>query len=518
MMTSRDDLLLLLSDIVGEQHVRRDAPDRIAYSSDLWPRSQIWKLGGQICRHPPDAVVWPANEDEVSAVVRLCRERGVPLIPYGAGSGVCGGTLPIFGGVVLDVRRMAKILDVDERDLTVRAQPGIVGMHLEEELSDRGYTLGHFPSSILCSTLGGWLAGRSAGQYSSRYGKIEDMVTSMRVVLPDGSRLSTGPEEPFDWTQIMVGSEGTLGIITEATLRVFPAPQATAFRGYRFRTMEDALRGIRQVMQAGLEPNVVRLYDPFDSLLQGSGGESHSGSSSLFNPVRALVSGSSPAGGKSGRHAAISMLLGRPKLLNRLIDALPVSCLMIIGFEGEREDVDEDIQRARRILEDAGGTDGGEGPGLHWLKKRYGISFKQSPVFEAGAFVDTMEVATTWSRLLGLYWEVRRALSRHVLVMAHFSHAYREGCSIYFTFAGYRPSPKELEALYAKTWADGQAAVLRVGATLSHHHGVGYAKRANMIHEHGAGLALLYGVKDTFDPADLMNPGKVLPDREARGR
>lgn len=507
-------LLRELRAAVGEEHLRRGEPERIAYSSDMWPRHQIWKLAGQVRRHPPDAVVWPADTSQIAEIVRVCRRHGVPLIPYGAGSGVCGGAVPIRGGIVMDVKRMNRFLSVNDYDLTVTAEAGINGMHLEEELVDRGYTLGHFPSSILCSTLGGWLAARSAGQYSSRYGKIEDMVVSMEVVLPDGTVVETGPDQPFDWTQVLVGSEGTLATITKATLRIHPAPAAQSFRGYRFRTVEDALRGMRRVMQSGLLPNVMRLYDPFDSLLHGSESGKSGGVSSMLDPIRELLSGrTGGSGGKVGRKAAISLALSAPGLLNRVIGSLPVSCLMIIGFEGLQREVDDDMQRARRILEGLGGVDGGEGPGDRWLAKRYAVSFKQSPVFDAGAFVDTMEVATTWGRLMGLYREVRRSLSSHVMVMAHFSHAYREGCSIYFTFAAYRRDPAALERLYDRVWNDGLAAVLRVGASISHHHGVGYAKRDHMRREHGAGIHLLYGVKDTLDPTEVMNPGKVLPDR-----
>ena len=507
-------LLKELREAVGDANVRRGEPERIAYSSDMWPRHQIWKLGGDVRRYPPDAVVWAHTEQEVAEVTRVCRRHAVPLIPYGAGSGVCGGAVPLRGGVMLDLKRMNRVLEVDDHDLTVTAEAGIIGMHLEEELLDRGYTLGHFPSSILCSTLGGWLAARSAGQFSSRYGKIEDMVISMRAVLPDGERVSTAQSEPFDWTQVIVGSEGTLGSITSATLRIHPAPEAEAYRGYRFRSIKEGMRAIRILMQSGLEPHLVRLYDPFDSLLHSSDSESSGGISAALDPVRELLGGRVKSLAPRGaRNFGIALALSFPSLINRAIDALPVSCLMIIGFQGQRGHVDDDMQRARGLLEDAGGVDGGEGPGLRWRANRYSVSFKQSPMFEAGAFVDTMEVACTWSRLDGLYRDVRRAVSPHVLVMAHFSHAYREGCSIYFTFAGHKRDPAALERLYDRVWSDGLAAVVQAGATISHHHGIGYAKRDHMRREHGAGLRLLYGVKDVLDPTGFMNPGKVLPDR-----
>ncbi|MFT5433904.1 MAG: alkyldihydroxyacetonephosphate synthase, partial [Myxococcota bacterium] len=313
----------------------------MAYSSDMWPRHQIWKMGGQPMRHPPDVVVWPGSEAEVAAVVRACSKYSVPIVPYGAGSGVCGGAVPIRGGVVVDMKRLNRFIEVDDHDLTVTAGPGIIGMHLEEELDARGYTLGHFPSSIVCSTLGGWLAARSAGQFSSRYGKIEDMIVSMRVVLADGSILETGPDQPFDWTQVIVGSEGILGLITQATLRMHPKPESAAFRGYRFRNLEDAVRAVRLVMQAGLAPHVIRLYDPFDSLLHSSGGGQVS---SMLDPIRDVLGGRVGAFGKrASKKVGIAVALSVPAVLNKVVDSISASCLLIVGFEGHRRRVDEDM-------------------------------------------------------------------------------------------------------------------------------------------------------------------------------
>ncbi|MFT7623405.1 MAG: alkyldihydroxyacetonephosphate synthase [Myxococcota bacterium] len=508
-------LLRQLEGIVGAAWVRRTEADRIAYSSDMWPRHQIWKMAGDPSRHPPEAVVSPANADEVASVLRSCADHGMPIIPFGGGSGVVGGTVPIRGGVIVDTKRMNRVVAIDDVDLTVTAQGGINGMHLEEELNERGYTLGHFPSSILCSTLGGWLAARSAGQLSSKYGKIEDMVVGVKVALPSGEVMETGPEQAFDWTQIIVGSEGILGTILSGTLRIHPQPETRAYRGYRFRTVEDGLRAIRQVMQSGLAPHVVRLYDPFDSLLHSSDGSGGGGVTTMLNPVRELLGrhlGKRKSSGR-GKAAALAVALSSPATLNRLLEAVSASCLLIIGFEGAADAVDGDMREARRILEQTGGVDGGEGPGLRWEKHRYNVSFKQAAIFQAGAFVDTMEVACTWSRLEGLYDEVRRAVQPHALIMAHFSHAYREGCSIYFTFLAHKRDPAALERHYERVWNEALTAVVRAGASISHHHGVGYAKRDYMRREHGAGIRLLYGAKDALDPAGVMNPGKVLPDR-----
>ena len=266
----QSELLAGLTAIVGDERVSTTLPDLVSYGGDFWPKLQIWKMGGDIERYPPDCVVWPESEAAIAAVVRFCVDHKVPVVPYGAGSGVCGGTLPLHGGVVVDVKRVGEpAFSIDRESLTVTAPAGLNGQHLEDRLETAGFTLGHFPSSIMCSTVGGWLAARSAGQFSSRYGKIEDMVVSLRVVLPDGSLLDTAdraPGEP-DWNQLLIGSEGTLGVITAATLRIHPAPASRSLRGFRFLHLNDALRAMRLVMQAGLRPMVLRLYDPFDSMM-----------------------------------------------------------------------------------------------------------------------------------------------------------------------------------------------------------------------------------------------------------
>ncbi len=524
----QSEIIAGLSDIVGESHVSSTVPDLISYAGDFWPKQQIWKLGGDVERYTPDCVVWPADEAETSAVVGFCRDNRVPIVPYGAGSGVCGGTLPIHGGVIVDVKRMRGVVGIDESSLTVTAQAGINGQHLEDALGDAGFTLGHFPSSIMCSTLGGWLAARSAGQFSSRYGKIEDMVMSLRAVLPDGSILDTAdraPGEP-DWTQLIVGSEGTLGIITSATLAVSPAPASRALRGFKFLHLHDALRAMRLVMQAGLRPMVLRLYDPFDSLMAlGKEPKPEEDSQGKLAAVGELVKGwrerlgMAPSEEPLHRRAlaglhrkSIASALAMPSVVNRLAHMVPSPCLMIIGFEGADESVQRESWRGRQILVEAGGTDAGSQVGEAWLVKRYAVSFKQAKLYQAGAFVDTMEVATTWDRLEALYEGVRAAVEPHAFIMAHFSHAYREGCSIYFTFAGFRRQPDRAEALYDRIWAAALDAVHRAGGTASHHHGVGLSKKNAMVAEHGEMLRVWRALKDALDPDGIMNPGKLFPD------
>jgi alkyldihydroxyacetonephosphate synthase len=521
------DLAEALGRVTAPSRVSVSPPDRLTYARDLWPRGLLAVAAGDVAPYPPDAIVWPTSTAEVQAIVRLCIERRVPIVPFGAGSGVCGGAIPIRGGVVVDVKRM-RALRVDEDAMTVTAEAGINGEHLEHALARRGYTLGHFPSSIMCSTLGGWVAARSAGQCSSRYGKIEDMVRSVELVTGAGDVLDTAAGEGagFDWNPLLVGSEGVLGIFTRATLRIHRQPAVRFMRGFRFARVEAGCEAIRRVMQRGLRPSVVRLYDELDTAMQrwsrggaarrdGSplgGDDERAGEGLLSRVLRAAG-----LGGTAGlRHRAIAAALERPLLANRAVDALGprsgVGCLLIAGCEGEPDLAEAESKAVFHELHAAGGRDLGAAPGERWLAHRYDVSFGLSRIFQTGAFADTMEVATTWSRLMPLYRAVRAAVAPHAFIMAHFSHAYEDGCSIYFTFAAAAPHSDGragAERRYDRIWRAGLAAVSEAGATISHHHGVGMSKAAFLPAEHGESLRVLGALKRTFDPHGIMNPGKL---------
>lgn len=487
--------------------------------------------------HPPDVVVWPETADEIAEIVRVARRYRLPIVPYGAGSGVCGGAVPIYGGITLDTKRMDRVLSVDASDLVCEAETGINGERLERELVRRGFTLGHFPSSIYCSTLGGWLAARSAGQMSTKYGKIEDMVLGVTAVTGRGDVLQTGRHGRAaagpDWTQLLVGSEGTLAVLTSARLRIRPAPEARHLRGFEFPSVIAGLEGIRRVLQRGLKPAVVRLYDEFDTMitLRHKPRTPHHGETPRKGALPSLEGGPGAeaerdddgflgallklGGGPSGlRREALAAALGRPRLLNTLAETFAQrlgrrGCLLVVGVEGARQRADVEAGLTWGELQRAGGRDLGEGPGQRWLENRYAVSYKMSKVFEAGAFVDTMEVAATWERLLDLYDGVRRAVGRHAFVMAHFSHAYPEGCSIYFTFAGWAPTRQAAEQKYDAIWRDGLTAATRAGGTISHHHGVGLMKGPFMAEEHRDSMVVYQALKASLDPDGILNPGKM---------
>lgn len=531
----------------------------------MWTRGLLAIAAGEPPGASPCAIVWPQTAAEVQAIVGLCRYHHVPLVPFGAGSGVTGAALPAEGGLVIDMKRM-RALHIDAERHLLTCEPGLLGSHLEEQLNRRGLTLGHFPSSIMCSTVGGWLATRGAGQMSTKYGKIEDLVQSMEVVTGTGEllRVDCGEDGGPDLLQLLVGSEGTLGIITRATFAVRPLPAARRLRGYLFPDVASGCSAIRQLLQIGLRPAVVRLYDELDTLISGAGRHSASGSKPGRNLTGELEGAASwvlqQLGSRVGKlelgspaHPPLELedllkllkpdaqkaksrlerwllqtVLSQVQPLNRLVEALlprlSIGCLLILGFEGEEALTAAEEELGRSELLRLGARDLGEEPGEHWLRHRYDVSFKMPKAFAAGAFVDTVEVATTWDRLNALYRDVRSALGQDALVMAHFSHAYSDGCSIYFTFMGRALSTggqqdavadrqarlEKDRRSYDALWQAAMRAALRVGATISHHHGIGILRTPHMAAEHGASLGVLHALKQVCDPDGLCNPGKLL--------
>lgn len=540
---------------VGADRVATDQATRIAYARDLWPLLTLSLKEGKV-EDLPEAVVRPTSEDEVARVVDLAHRARVPVVPYGGGSGVCGGAVPVAGGISLDVKRMDRIVAIDEGRLLADVEAGIVGQTLEEQLNARGFTLGHFPSSIYCSTLGGFVAAKSAGQFSSKYGKIEDMVAGVRAVTPGLGVVETGAYVPSgrgpDWTPAFVGSEGTLGVVTRALLRVHRLPEAMRFRGFSFPGMDAAVLAMRKLVQRGMRPSVLRVYDPFDTWMAMR--RPNEKPEAQADPTGAAFArrlgladregddadsyGSEPVGGLGDRlkdvfdrlpnsrslrdalnarlrpeNLPLGTLLRQPRLANVATSLLGSRCLAVVGFEGTQVEVDAAIEELLQIWKVEKGVDLGADPGERWFRTRYHVSFKLPQALERGAWVDTIEVATFWDRLVPLYDEVKRAVSDKAVVMAHLSHAYHEGCSIYFTVAGPAGSSSEARDTYQRVWDAALDATLRVGGTVTHHHGVGLLKREWAAREIGSARHLYDALKDALDPHGILNPGKLLPPK-----
>jgi len=439
-------------------------------SRDWWPLTLAWAVAGEVPARPA-IIARPSSAAEVAAVLRICTEDRIPVTPAAGRSGVCGASIPVFGGVALDLTAMTGVIEVDDRSLRATVAPGTFGDVLEDELrSVHGVTLGHWPQSMALSTVGGWLACRSAGQYSTRYGKIEDMVIGLEVVLADGTTLRTGGRAPRsatgpDLTQVFVGSEGTLGVITEATLRVHPVPVAEARSAWGFASFADGLDACRRVLRRGATPAVLRLYD----------------------------------GRETGRtfkldtNALVVLDEGDPGLVAATMAIVEEECRTTAG--SERLD------------------DGLVG---HWLEHRNDVSALPALV-SRGVVLDTVEVAAPWSALADLYRDATSALEAidgMIAASAHQSHAYGDGACLYFTWAaslpdGARIGGPEGDALYRRAWDAVTSATLGAGGTLSHHHGVGLNRSRYLTRALGLGGADVLGrVKRALDPVGVLNPGK----------
>ena len=506
------DILEKLSSIVGAKNVSIRDIDRYSYSRDMSPVNLMQTTEGFLI-HSPGAIVWPKTTEELSEICKLAYSEKIAMVPFGAGSSVVGGCVPIRGGIVVDIKKMNQVLDIDSKSNLVTAEAGIIGEHLEREVARRGFTMGHFPSSIYSSTLGGYLAARSAGQLSAKYGKIEDMVVGMEAVLPQGQivntlvtpRSATGP----DWNQILVGSEGTLGFITKATCKIWPSPQSRRFLAFIFPDSVTGVDAIRVMFRHDLKPAAVRLYDEFDTMLVGTSGKSGKHGSPLdFLPVKEF--------GKMVYQLVPKTLKKTKRFFARRADMVNIlsrfankGCLLVLMFEGEQRLVDYEFEAATTICEEVGGTNKGPELAMNWYENRYHVSHKQTKVYFNGAFADTIEVATTWDKVMRLYDQIRSAVSPLAFIMAHFSHAYKDGCSIYFTFVSAGETPLESEKNHRRIWDAAMEATLRVGGTISHHHGVGMSKARFMVQEHRQVMKVFQAIKDEIDPESLCNPGKM---------
>jgi alkyldihydroxyacetonephosphate synthase len=459
-----------LEALLPDGTVSTDPADLSSHAHDWWTLALLRQRRGDTFTLPA-AVVRPSSTDEVSTVLRWAQETRTPVVPFGGGSGVSGGAEAIAGSISLDVRRMNRVLAVDDVALTLTAQAGIGGRELEDDLAGRGLTLGHFPQSIDISTLGGWVAAQSAGQKSARYGRLEDMVLGLEVVLPGGAIVRTRPAPASaagpDLARLFIGSEGTLGVVTEATLGVRRTPRAVGHGAYAFGSFTDGLAAVRRVAQEELHPAVMRLYDESDV-------------------------------GIAFRDAA----------------ERPEGSLLVLRFEGDVI-ADAEERAVRELVENAGGKDLGPGLAERWWEHRNDAvgTFRQIMLEELlgpAAAVDTMEIAGMWPAT-ELYESVRSALSSHAdVVGCHASHPYPQGTCLYFTFVFVGATDDSaVEARYRGAWADAAAATLAAGGTITHHHGVGLLKAPWLPGELGGGFEVLRAVKRALDPAGIMNPGKL---------
>jgi alkyldihydroxyacetonephosphate synthase len=438
----------------------------------------------------PDAVLRPPDDAAVEAVLGASAEAGVAVVPYGGGTSVVGGLDAVSDShaavVSLDLAHLRSV-ELDPRSLTAILGPGLSGPDAERALGALGATLGHFPQSFEQATIGGFAATRSAGQASSGYGRFDDVVTSIELTAP-GGRLQTraiphtaaGPA----LRELVLGSEGTLGVITEVSCRVRPAPRTRHYEGWMAEDFKAGREIVRDLAQAHEAPDVLRLSDEEET--------------------RVTLG-----------------LAGTEGLQKRALDAYlslrrrQGGCLMICGWEGETESVRRRRSLSQTRLRLGGAVPLGASAGRSWNRNRYGGPYLRDELMDLGVMVETLETAHTWSRLDELYRAVsaalRGALGERSIVMCHVSHAYPDGASLYFTFFARARRGGELEQWRAAKSAACEAIVATEG-TITHHHAVGRDHAPYMRAEVGElGLDALRAVKERLDPAGIMNPGKLLP-------
>jgi alkyldihydroxyacetonephosphate synthase len=437
----------------------------------------------------PDAVVLPASHDEVRGVLSACASHGVAVVPFGGGTSVVGGVEPLRGPhgavVALDLSRLDRLTLVDERSLTIAVEPGLRLPELERRLAQRGLTLGHFPQSFERATVGGCVATRSAGQASTGYGRIDELVLGARmaaptvdVELPAMPASAAGP----DLREVVVGSEGTLGVLTSVALRVAPAPAERRYEGWAFASFGEGAEALRALAQAGAAPDVARLSDEAETRLQLdlAGGGVAARLAGVYLRARGVAGG----------------------------------VVAICGWEGAHDDVVRRRARSVRVLRAHGGVPLGPAPGRAWVRGRYRAPYLRDELMERGVLVETLETAAQWSALFGLYRAVggalRAALGR-VVVLCHVSHLYPSGASLYFTFLARAEPGREVEQWRTAKRAASEA-IVAAGGTITHHHAVGRDHASYLEAEASAGgIAALRAVKAELDPAGIMNPEKLLP-------
>ncbi len=478
-ITLPSDALAAIEAVVGAEQVTSDHDARVAHTRG-WSTPDLLKLRTGDATDAPDAVAFPGSHDEVVSLLGVCGEHRIAVVPYSGGTSVVGGLVAAregFAGVLaLDLRRLDALLAVDDVARTATVQAGVRGPRAEEMLRQRGLTLGHFPQSYEGASIGGYAAARSAGQASAGFGRFDEMVVGIVLATPRGTiELGSAPMSAAgpDLRQLVLGSEGTLGVITSVTVRVRPAPEVRVYEGWKFTSFDAGAAALRRLVQDGPVPTVLRLSDEAETGVN------------LADPNGQLGSGS---GG----------------------------CLAITGYEGTAADVACRRAAATEVLTSIGGEALGTEPGEAWRTGRYRAPYLRDPLLDAGVLVETLETVTFWSNLSALRSAVTDALQSALsaggtpaLVLCHISHVYETGASLYFTVVCAQAADAIAQWQVAKAAAN--AAIRSSGAAITHHHGVGTDHRDTYAAEIGPlAVDVLRAAKNALDPAGILNPGVLI--------
>lgn len=475
--TATEELLSELRGIVGDAHVLVDDAARVARTRGKSTPDLLQAREGDLAA-APDVVVRPDGHDEVSAVIACAVRHHVAVVPLGGGTAVTGGLVADRDGfaavISLDLGRMKRLLRLDETSHTATLEPGLRGPEAEALLNAHGYMLGHFPQSFEFATIGGFAATRSSGQSSAGYGRFDAMVVALRAATPIGDLVTgvapasaAGP----DLRQVLLGSEGTFGVITEVTVRIRRAPEVKVYEGWRWPSFEAGSAAMRTLAQSGSLPSVLRLSDEAETALN------------LADP--------SAIGSEAN-----------------------TGCLMIVGHEGAPARVRARQQEVAEILTGLGGVAAGTEPGEKWAHGRFDAPYLRDSLLDLGVLVETLETATFWSQAPALYAAVKESLvaglGEGAIVLCHISHVYETGCSLYFTVAAAGHEDRLTQWAGVKEAVN--AAIVDNGGTITHHHAIGTDHRAALAREVGpVGVQVLRGLKQSFDPTGVLNPGVLVP-------
>jgi alkyldihydroxyacetonephosphate synthase len=474
---------------LGADAVRTDDESRARHAGGQSYEEIVRRRQGDASA-APDAVLLPADAAEVDAVLRICSDEGVAVVPWGGGTSVVGGLAAERGThralVALDLSRLDALLAVDEVALTATFQPGITTPVAEAALAEHGLTLGHVPQSYERASLGGYVVTRSAGQASTGYGRIDDLVVGLRMATPIGELVlpavpgsAAGP----DLRRLVLGSEGTLGVVTEVTLRVHRQPDVRRYEGWMAPSWDAGHEILRRIAQEGPRPDIARLSDEDET----------------------RISMALSSTGRVTRRAMSAYLKAR---------RVSGGCLVIVGFEGSQHDVRSRRRGVRSVLRKGGAVPLGARAGAAWEHGRFAGPYLRDSLLDAGVLAETLETAAEWSGLRGLYDGVRTALHTSLgraLVGCHVSHLYPTGASLYFTVLAPAETGGEVEQWTAAKRAANDA-IVAAGGTITHHHAVGTAHRDHVTADlSDVGIEALRAVKARLDPAGILNPGKLLP-------
>lgn len=480
---SRTELRELIK-LVGSENVQVDDFSRARHAFGKYYADILRLRLGRVAT-APDAVVYPRSEEDVVKVINYCNNRRIAVVTWGAGSSVTRALEASKGGIALDMsRHMTDILSLNAEDSTVTVEAGILGPDIEKYLNERGYTCGHFPQSFEFSTVGGWVAARGAGQASTGYGRIEDMVVGLRAVTPAGI-ISAGnyPAASVggDIRHFLMGSEGTLGVITRVTLRVRKYNPAHAkLKSYMFPSFEQAISAMREMMQSQvMPPHFFRISDPEETEV---------------------------GLGMKGKDKGIT-----GALLNALGFRKGGRSLMYAIFEGNPEQTKVGARTLGRIVRKHKGLSLGSYATRKWLEQRFSSAYMRDPLMDAGIRIDTLETSVHYSRLVELWQAVRAYIKKdgQTLCLTHISHTYETGANLYFIFVSPMQRKDEL-AHFEKFHAGIIDTFVAHGGTLSHHHGIGRLCADWLHYQHSpATLAAWRAVKKALDPKGIMNPGAL---------